>query len=1063
MPQFIGECFEQYRNRQTRRNEERVESAYAANKPTLASRISKGVQKSKKDKGKPKATQKGKIKCTHCGRTNHKVEDCYHASKPKCTLCEKIGHTEDQCYSKKKTSTSNSRNDKKKQIADALASKKETHVAEETADSDEETLMAMNAESSNNANADQFLIDPNYDYDVNLASPAYNEDARMYDWLADSGSTNHIACRRDLFSSYEQTPDATVHGVGGKIIQVAGRGTVSLTARYGSRKRILHLENVNYIPSNKYNIFALGRWDSQGRRYQACNGELILFNRQDMPVLKGQKINSNIYKFNLVPCDASRSTNDKIYTFTTNEPKQPWEIWHHRFGHISYGGLKKLYQEQLIDGLTVDPKSPTPDCISCTEAKHATQPFKSKTDSRREHKGELTHMDLWGKYDVTSIGGHQYYLLLVDDATRFVTVYFLKGKHEASEKVKNYLAYLQVRGVSTHAIRVDRGTEFINADLKNWCQAKGMEIQLTAPYSPSQNSIAERMNRTLVELARAMLTASKLPEFLWEPAVAHAAYLRNRAYTTALSVRTPFEGWFGSKPNVSHLREFGAPVWVLLQGQNIARKILPKSKRRAYVGYNDGSKSVLYYNAETRKVLTSRNYVFLTARDPVQNEEIVVYDSPVREGERGEDAARGEKEETPKEPKKPKEPEKEKPTASQTPNSQKRNSRKRKQPDEEPRRTRGVRINYRELADPYPSEDETDEENFEGEDEENFMIHLMAEAGDEFHSLKEAKESPDWPEWEKAIQAELNQLREKGTWELVDQPAGVVPLKNKWVFVLKKDKEGCIVRYKARLVVKGFGQRFGHDYLETHSPVVRIESIRAMLAIASAKKLLIRQMDIKGAYLNGTLKETIYMKQPDGFEDGTGRVCHLIKTLYGLKQSGREWNMEFDTKMRRRGYKRLRADPCVYTRSGPEKIAIITVWVDDLLLFADSATTMEEMKKDIRTEWETTDLGEPSKIVGIEISQSPEGITISQKKSIQRILEKQGLADANTVQMPLDPHIKIIPNPDGNEGDRSNSYAQLLGELQYVANSTRPDIAFAVNRLASYTANPSLQHITAVK
>jgi hypothetical protein len=222
-----------------------------------------------------------------------------------------------------------------------------------------------------------------------------------------------------------------------------------------------------------------------------------------------------------------------------------------------------------------------------------------------------------------------------------------------------------------------------------------------------------------------------------------------------------------------------------------------------------------------------------------------------------------------------------------------------------------------------------------------------------------------------------------------------------------------------------------------------------MLAIASAKRLLIRQMDVKGAYLNGTLKETIYMKQSDSFEDGTDRVCHLIKTLYRLKQSSQEWNAEFDTKMRRQGYKQLCADPCVYTHSRPNKIVIITVWVDDVLLFADSAKTMEEMKKDIRTEWETTDLGEPSKIVGIEISQSSEGITISQKKSIQHILEKQGLADANTVQMPLDPHIKIIPNPDENEGDRSNLYTQLLGELQYVVNLTCSNIAFAVNRLAS--------------
>jgi len=390
-------------------------------------------------------------------------------------------------------------------------------------------------------------------------------------------------------------------------------------------------------------------------------------------------------------------------------------------------------------------------------------------------------------------------------------------------------------------------------------------------------------------------------------------------------------------------------------------------------------------------------------------------------------------------------------------------SRKRKEPirEDEPRKTRGVRPNYRLLNDPYSEEED---QYTEDEEEDNNLIQevLVAEIGDEFHSLKQAKESPDWPKWECAIRAELDQHQEKGTWELVDKPAGAIPLTNKWVFVKKRDKEGQIVKNKARLVVKGCGQREG-EYLETHSPVVRIESIRAILAIAVTKQLIIQQMDVKGAYLNGILKETLYMRQPEGFEDGSGRVCHLIRTLYGLKQSGHEWNAEFDSKMRRRGYKRLRADPCVYIRSKNNVLAIITVWVDDLLLFADSAESMEGMKNDIHTEWETTDMGEPTKIVGIEINQSPGQISITQKQSVQGILERQGLADANPVQMPLDPNIKIIANPDGNEGNRSNAYAQLLGELQFIANATRPDIAFAVNRLASYTANPSMQHQTALK
>jgi hypothetical protein len=129
----------------------------------------------------------------------------------------------------------------------------------------------------------------------------------------------------------------------------------------------------------------------------------------------------------------------------------------------------------------------------------------------------------------------------------------------------------------------------------------------------------------------------------------------------------------------------------------------------------------------------------------------------------------------------------------------------------------------------------------------------------------------------------------------------------------------------------------------------------------------------------------------------------------------------------------------------------------------DTEETMKEIKRDIQDEWETTNMGEPNKIVGIEITQSEGRISISQKQSIQKILERQGLADANSVITPLDPKYPIVPNPDGNEGNRSNSFAQLLGELQFIANATRPDICYAVNKLASYTANPSMQHQTAIK
>ena len=169
-------------------------------------------------------------------------------------------------------------------------------------------------------------------------------------------------------------------------------------------------------------------------------------------------------------------------------------------------------------------------------------------------------------------------------------------------------------------------------------------------------------------------------------------------------------------------------------------------------------------------------------------------------------------------------------------------------------------------------------------------------------------------------------------------------------------------------------------------------------------------MDVKGAYLNGILQETIFMTQPEGFEDATERICRLIKTLYGLKQAGRCWNFEFDQKMQKHGFKRLLSDPCAYIRRDGDKIAIVTVWVDDLLLFATSKSLMEQMKSDLKKEWEITDLGEPSKIVGIEITRCKDSISISQRGYITKILKEEGMDNSNPVAMPLDPNIKIKPN-----------------------------------------------------
>ena len=222
-----------------------------------------------------------------------------------------------------------------------------------------------------------------------------------------------------------------------------------------------------------------------------------------------------------------------------------------------------------------------------------------------------------------------------------------------------------------------------------------------------------------------------------------------------------------------------------------------------------------------------------------------------------------------------------------------------------------------------------DETTFEGEGTSDWL--MMADFGDEYalvadagemealepRSLAEAKRRPDWLQWEKAIEEELAVLTKAGTWKLVDAPPEVNIVGSKWVFRAKKDAAGNVVRYKARLVAQGFSQVPGVDYFDTFAPVAKLASIRAALAVAAVNNMEMHQIDIKSAYLNGKLtpNEQIYMAQPPGYHapNSTGKVCHLIKTLYSLKQSSRRWYQRLIQIMELLKFQRSDVDQAVFT------------------------------------------------------------------------------------------------------------------------------------------------------
>jgi len=343
-------------------------------------------------------------------------------------------------------------------------------------------------------------------------------------------------------------------------------------------------------------------------------------------------------------------------------------------------------------------------------------------------------------------------------------------------------------------------------------------------------------------------------------------------------------------------------------------------------------------------------------------------------------------------------------------------------------------------------------------------------------SIEEALNGEEGDQWKKAIDEEMATLKNMGTWELADLPEGRKPIGCKWVFVKKRDEKGKLIKYKARLVAQGFSQKPGVDFSNdgTFAPVMRFETLRTFLAFAASMKWDIKQFDVKGAYLHGLLQELIFMDQPRGFDDGSGRVCKLIRTIYGLRQAGNVWNREFNAAMKEIGFIQLKSDPCCYIRRQGEDFEMLLVWVDDIISIASNSTRNDIVEQDLGGKFEIKALGRPKMLLGMGISQNPEDFSIKlfQTAYIDSLLKKHGLEDANPVSTPLDPNTKLDldpnePNDPETQGEltehASASYAMLIGSLMYLAIGTRPDIAYSVQRLAQFTQNPKPAHWTAVK
>ncbi|KAJ0507783.1 putative RNA-directed DNA polymerase [Helianthus annuus] len=330
-------------------------------------------------------------------------------------------------------------------------------------------------------------------------------------------------------------------------------------------------------------------------------------------------------------------------------------------------------------------------------------------------------------------------------------------------------------------------------------------------------------------------------------------------------------------------------------------------------------------------------------------------------------------------------------------------------------------------------------------------------------TYSQAMASRDVAFWKEAIQDEMDSIMHNNTWKLTDLPPGCKPLGCKWIFKRKMKVDGSIDKFKARLVIQGFRQKEGIDFFDTYAPVARISTIRLLLALASIHNLVIHQMDVKTAFLNGELDEEVYMKQPEGFvlPGQEHKVYKLVKSLYGLKQAPTQWHQKFDEVILSHGFLLNQADKCVYGRfESSGKGVIICLYVDDMLIFGTDQDQVDKTKKLLSSSFEMKDMGEADVILGIRIKRSNNGITMTQSHYIEKVLKKFNHYNCSPVSTPLDPSIRLMPN----SGDSVSQleYSKVIGCLMYAMISTRPNIAYAVGKLSRFTSNPSAQHWQAV-
>lgn len=882
--------------------------------------------------------------------------------------------------------------------------------------------------------------------------------AKGDEWVLDSGCTFHITPRREVLSQFEEFEGNKVLMGNNTHCMVKGQGTVTIDNPDGT---VVTLSQVRYIPDMGRNLISFGQLEQSGCKYTGA-GFKVEFFRGDQKVLTGQYDQGLYYLQGTVRENRNKESCNVVDTTYR---------WHSRLAHMSQSSMEALARKGYLKKEEVKSLG---FCEACAMGKSHKLSFPK---AKHSTKGILdyVHSDLWGSPNVTpSLSGCKYFLTFIDDYSRKVWIYFLRTKDEAFQKFEEWKILVENQTQRRlKCLRTDNGLEFCNNAFDKICKDTGVKRHKTCPYTPQQNGVSERMNRTIMDKVRSMLHETGLGAEFWAEAASTAVYVINRSPGSAINFDIPEELWSGSEPRYEHLRRFGCVSYV----HTVADKISPRATKGVLLGYALGTKGYRVWLLDEEKVVISKDVVFNEEKLYKQREEVTKVTI-----------------------------ETEKPTSHKKKVSFK-EVLEEFEPENETEEESSVRGGVSMQKDPINLSDSSDSEEEDelatdeaGEDLSDYILardrirrkikapskfgdtdlvaYALASAEaievEEPKSYEEARRSKDWGLWNGAMSEEMVSHDVNQTWELTDKPRDQKVIGCKWVYKYKPGIPGVEEpRHKGRLVAKGFAQVEGIDYNEVFAPVVKHVSIRLLLSAVVNFDMELEQMDVKTAFLHGILQEKIYMSQPEGFvkKGQEEKVCLLKKALYGLKQSPREWNHRFDDFMTKKKYIRSQYDPCVYLKGKTVETKVyLLLYVDDILIASQSKMEVDLLKKLLRTEFEMKDLGPARRILGMDILRDRRSgvLRLSQEKYLEQVLKTFGMQDASSVQTPIGSQFKLKAVSKPEEADQMKKmenvpYASAVGSLMYAMVGSRPDLAYGLGLVSRYMGKPGTEHWAAVK